>query len=129
MSRSKSVALMLLFGAVLIGGVLGFTADRVMRPDVRCEERVDRETARARFADEVGLDAEQRVRLNTLLDARNAKLDSLYSTIRPLTRAVHESTRAEFRALLTPAQLANWEAMRKRDEERHDGNDRAHERD
>lgn len=129
MSRSKSVAFMLLLGAVFLGGVLGFTVDRVMRPDVRCEERMDRETARARFADEVGLDAEQRVRMNQLLDARNARLDSVYATIRPATRAIHEQAREEFRAMLTPEQLVRWEAMRKRDEERRGGEDRRRERD
>jgi len=124
---------MLLLGAVLLGGVLGFTVDRVMRPEVSCEEkRVDRDEARERFADEVGLDAEQRAQLYSILDARNAKLDSIYATIRPLTRAVHDSTRVRFRAMLSAEQMANFEAMRARDRERHDEDDEdegAHDRD
>lgn len=129
MSRSKSVAFSLLLGAVLLGGVLGFTVDRVFRPETSCEEeRVDRDTARERFADDVGLNAEQRVLLYSMLDARNAKIDSIYATVRPLTRAVHDSTRVKFRAMLTDEQLANYEAMRQRDRERREGNDGAHDR-
>lgn len=129
MSGSKSVALTLLLGAVLLGGVLGFTVDRVMRPETVCEERVSRDEARKRFADDIGLDDEQRVRMNTLLDARNAKLDSIYDSVRPMTRAVRDSTSAEFRAMLTPEQLARLEAMRQRDKERHGGDEGAHDRD
>jgi hypothetical protein len=35
MQRSRSLALMFLLGALLVGGALGFTADRVLTGD-RC---------------------------------------------------------------------------------------------
>lgn len=116
MKRSKYVALTLLLGAVLLGGMLGFTVERVTRDKVECADEMDRATARAQFADEVGLDGTQRVVLDSLLDRRNARLDSLYDEIRPQTRAVHDSARADFRRLLTPDQMARYEAMRARDD-------------
>lgn len=130
MTGSKSVALTLLLGAVLLGGVLGFTADRVIRPDAVCqEEEVSRQEARDRFADDVGLNDEQRVRMNILLDARNARLDSIYDSVRPMTRAVRDSASVEFRSMLTPEQLSRLEALRQRDRERHVEGDSAHSRD
>lgn len=149
MSRSKSIAFMLLFGAVLLGGVLGFTADRVMRPPAPCvaaedrdrgdrrdgrgeDERAGRAAARQAFADTIGLDAGQRVRLDSLLDARNERIDSLEAQVRPQIRAVHDSTRTAFRAMLAPDQLARYEAMRARDDSARAarrGGDRKHEQD
>ncbi len=118
MKRSKYVALTLLLGAVLLGGMLGFTVERVTRDraKVECAAEMDRATARAQFADEVGLDGAQRVALDSMLERRNARLDSLYDGIRPQTRAAHDSARAEFRRLLTPDQMARYEAMRARDD-------------
>lgn len=141
MSRSKSVAISMLAGCVLLGGVLGFTLDRVFRPETVCRaERVDRDTARKQFSDEIGLSEDQRIMLYSILDARNEKidsingtirgtLDSIYATIRPATRQVHDSARVRFRALLTPEQLENYEAMRRRDREAHESEGSTHDRD
>lgn len=140
MSRSKTVAISLLAGCVLLGGILGFTLDRVIRPETACkEERVDRDTARRQFSDEVGLNEEQRLALYTILDERNEKLDSInatirgtldsvYASIRPFTREVHDSARVKFRALLTPEQMENFEAMRRRDREAHESEGSTHDR-
>ncbi len=107
---------MLLLGAVLLGGVLGFTVERVTREKVECAKEMDRATARAQFADEIGLDGAQRLTLDSLLDRRNARLDELNDEIRPRTRAVHDSARVDFRRLLTAEQLARYEALRARED-------------
>ena len=70
MQRSKALALVFLLGTLLVGGVLGFTADRVMTGDRECR-RADRAAMRELFARELGLSASQRAAVDSLLDKRH----------------------------------------------------------
>ena len=86
MQRSKHLALMFLLGAVLVGGALGFTADRVWMKESSCN---DPRRCKALLYDRLELTAAQR-----------AAWDSIRSR-----------GRAQIRALLTPTQLERFEAI------------------
>jgi hypothetical protein len=65
MERPKQQALAFLLGALLVGGVLGFSADRVFRQDELTPAQ-----RRAQFYEDIGITAQQRPVLDSLLDAR-----------------------------------------------------------
>ena len=91
MSRPKSVALAFLTGAVLVGALLGFTADRL--------------------AADLDLDAGQRVAVDSLLDLRHVRLKALYAPLRPQADSLYLVTRDEIRQALSPDQREQFEQV------------------
>lgn len=128
MKQSKSLALVLLTVAFIAGGVLGFAAARVTG-----SERESR-GPRAywdRIAKEWELTPQQRVVIDSLMDAQHRQIAALYRPIRPsidsikvLERAVSDSTAERMRAILTPAQRVKMDAMRA-ERRRHAAKERA----
>ena len=114
MERPKQQALAFLLGALLVGGVLGFSADRVLR-----QEELTPAQRRAQFYEDIGITAEQRPMLDSLLDARNCRMDSVVKTFQPRLDSIKTASRAEMDRLLTPDQHARLEARRKDDAMRH----------
>jgi len=108
MQRSKNLAMMFLLGAVLVGGALGFTADRVWMRDARCS---DPRASRALLYDRLGLNTMQRAAWDSVLDDRHRQFDSLFKPIKPQMDSIRERGRAQVRALLTPTQLERFEAI------------------
>ena len=109
MPRPKSVALAFLAGAVLVGALLGFTADRLVAGD-RC--RHDREGSfRDRLAADLALDARQRVAVDSLLDVRHVRIKALYAPLRPQADSLYLVTRDEIRQVLTPAQREQFDQV------------------
>ena len=80
---TRSLALAFVLGALLVGGVLGFTADRVLGRDDACSRYFTRSELRKRFADRLELTPVQRVKIDSILDAKR-EYPSL--TARELTR-------------------------------------------
>ena len=113
MQRSKSLAMMFLLGAALVGGVLGFTADRMLVRDQLCPKLGGQQAMRDRIAAELGLDAAQRARFDSILIARNARIDSLQLPIRPQMDSLIQAARAEIRTMLTPAQQARYDELKR----------------
>jgi hypothetical protein len=108
MQRSKQQALMFLLGAVLVGGVLGFSAERVM------SKKPPRTSARSRMYDDIGITPEQRVKMDSILDETNCKTGDLMSTIKPALDSVHAAGRKSIIALMTPQQQAAFNARQAR---------------
>ena len=113
MQRSKGLALMFLLGAALVGGVLGFTADRVLVRDQLCPKFGSQQAMRDRMADDLGLDGSQRTRFDSILDARNHAIDSLQRPIRPQMDSLVQSARASIRTLLRPEQQARYDELKR----------------
>src|SRR5689334_7678834 len=78
MERPKQQALAFLLGAVLVGGVMGFSADRVFR-----REDTSVSAKRQAMYDDLGLSPAQRAAMESLLDARNCRYDAIFKTIQP----------------------------------------------
>lgn len=118
--RRTSVLAVAFFVAVgAAGAALGVAGDRWLE-----RERVERQggnqrAMRARLADELGMDAAQRVRLDSVLDDRNRQYDSLMTRVRPDLDSLGATTRQRIRQLLTTEQQANYDQMlREREEAR-----------
>ena len=109
MTRPKSVALAFLSGAVLVGGLLGFTADRVMFGDRLCEQKQDQGHLRDRLAADLGLDGTQRAAVDSLLDARDVRMRALYAPVRPKADSLYLEARDQIRQVLTAEQRVKFE--------------------
>jgi hypothetical protein len=115
MERPKQQALAFLLGAVLVGGVVGFSADRVFRRD-------DTSIAakRAAMYDDLKLAPAQRAAMDSLLDARNCKYDAIFKPIQPALDTLKLETRGRINAILTPEQRARLDVRRREDDARKD---------
>lgn len=107
MQQSKNVAIAFLLGAVVVGGALGFTADRVMLRD-----RISRpEGGRPSLADRLQLDAAQREKLDSIVDERHRRYSIVMSPIRPALDSIKHRARDEIRLILTPVQRSEFEKV------------------
>ena len=107
---SKQLAMVFLLGALLVGGVLGFTADRVLAKDTLCAPK-DRKSMRERFHNDLKLDAAQRKQVDSLLDLKHAQIAEVMKPIQPRLESISDTTRAQIAKLLTPAQQQRFEEM------------------
>lgn len=112
MTRTKGAALAFYAGVVLVGAVLGIVADRVILRERLAREWRDPRTMRERISTELGLDAAQRARFDSILDARNRGYDSLMAPVRPALDSVGTAARQEIQAMLTPGQRTRYDQMR-----------------
>ena len=115
MERPKQQALAFLLGAVLVGGALGFSADRVFRRD-----DTSITAKRKAMYDDLKLQPAQRAAMDLLFDARNCKYDAIFRPIQPALDTLKIETRARIDAILTPAQRERLEARRHEDDARKD---------
>ena len=114
MERPKQQALLFLLGALLVGGVLGFSAERVLRKDDPTPA-----ARRLAFYDDIGLTAAQRPAMDSLLDERNCRMDSVVKTIQPTIDSIKAASRVRMDRILTPEQHARIEQRRKDDAARY----------
>jgi hypothetical protein len=98
MQRTKQQALMFLLGAILVGGVLGFSADRVM------SKKPQRVSARMRMYDDIGIAPDQRVKMDSVLDETNCKTQELMKSVRPAMDSVRAEGSKALLALMTEQQ-------------------------
>ena len=105
MQRSKQQAMMFLLGAVLVGGVLGFSAERVF------SHASDEHSWAARTAmyDDLELTTAQRAAMDSVLDDRNRRVDSILKPVRPQIDSVRANARAQSYRIFTPAQRTKFE--------------------
>ena len=115
MERPKQQALAFLLGAVLVGGAVGFSADRVFRRD-------DTSIAARRKAmyDDLGLADGQRRALDSVFDARNCQYDAIVRPIQPAVDSLRLATRAQMDRILTPEQRSHLEQRRRDDDAKKD---------
>jgi Spy/CpxP family protein refolding chaperone len=106
--RTKAQAIFFLLGAVLVGGALGFTADRAM---VRREGPKDAQSSRAQLGDRLQLTAVQRQMLDSVLDDRNERMKETLAPVRPRLDSLRGAARAAIRGRLTPEQQLRWDEV------------------
>ena len=108
MQRSKQQALTFLLGALLVGAVVGFSADRVLG-------RAEPETPLARrqaMYDDLSLSPAQRAAMDSLLDQRHCQISRTLATVEPKLDSIRASARAQMDRLLTAEQRTRLEARR-----------------
>lgn len=108
MGNSKRLALGFLLGALLVGGVLGFTTARVFA--ARGYPWSDTSYRRA-IAEYVGLTPEQRVKLDDILDRRHRDMSAVLAPVRPQLDSIRERARDEMRRMMTAEQRAAFERL------------------
>ena len=116
MERPKQQALAFLLGAVLVGGVLGFSADRVLRSENDTSVLAKRKA----LYDDLDMQPAQRAAMDSLFDARNCKYDSIFAPIQPALDTLRLQTRARMDAILTAGQRVRLDARRRDDDARKD---------
>ena len=109
---TKSLAMAFMLGALLVGGVLGFTADRVLGHDEACANYYTRVEMRKRFAEKLGLSDEQRAKVEAILDRKRASLDSVMAPVKSQVQAVSDSTTTRIEAVLDASQREKFARMR-----------------
>jgi Spy/CpxP family protein refolding chaperone len=115
MERPKQQALAFLLGAVLVGGVVGFSAERMFRRD---DTTIS--ARRKAMYDDLDLRSAQRAAMDSLFDARNCKYDAIFRPIQPALDTLKVQTRARIDAILTAEQRVKLEARRRDDDARKD---------
>jgi len=107
MQRSKQQALFFILGAVLVGGALGFSADRLMS-----DKRHGPSAGRQRFYDNLEMTEAQRLRGDSMLDEQNCQINAVMKPVRPVLDSIRTSFRQQWSAILQPAQLTKLDSMR-----------------
>jgi Spy/CpxP family protein refolding chaperone len=116
MQRPKQQALMFLLGAVLVGGVLGFSAERMMGH----QRFAERWGSRAKFYDDLGLTQPQRTTMDSLIEEQHCRIEQLLKPVKPQLDSIKASFKAQQNRVLTPEQLARLESRLKEREARQD---------
>lgn len=119
MQRSKQQALMFLLGAVLVGGVLGFSADRLWD-----HEKGRHWAGRTRMYDDLALSGQQRSQVDSLLDDRNCQLDAVMTPVRTQLDSIRKVANQQMLQILTAEQRSKLE-MRRQEMARRDSLDKA----
>jgi hypothetical protein len=104
MQRSRQQAVMFLLGAVLVGGVLGFSADRMI-----AAEKSAHWAGRLRMYDDLGLSQKQRETMDSLLDERNCQLSAVMKPVRPQLDSIKKSAHQQVLSVLNAEQRANFD--------------------
>ena len=107
MQRSKQQALLFLLGALLVGAILGFSANRVFGEDTPTP-------GRQAMYDDLQLTASQRAAMDSLLDQRHCQISRTLATVEPKLDSIRAGARAQMDRLLTPDQRTRLEARRAR---------------
>jgi hypothetical protein len=113
MQRSKQQALMFLLGAVLVGGALGFSADRVF------QDKQKHWGPRTRMYNDLNLSDAQRVSMDSLLDDSNCQISAVMKPIKPQIEAIRKARHQEILGLLNAEQKSIME-MRQQEMARKD---------
>lgn len=98
MQRSKQQALMFLLGAVLVGGVLGFSADRVLADNQK------HWAPRMRMYDDLGLSSQQRTTMDSVLDERNCQIGAVMKPVKPQLDSIKKAAHQQVLQVLTSEQ-------------------------
>jgi hypothetical protein len=115
MQSSKGYALTFLLGAFIVGGALGFTADRM----VSGRDFRGREDFRTRMAEELKLTPAQKTAIDSLMLERHRQIVALFKPVKPqldsinaAARTVSDSTHEQIKRLLDPSQQVAFDKMR-----------------
>ena len=117
--RAKTIVALLLaavFGAGLLGGtaVARATESRAPAAPRECDRDRDGRKGHTSMLDSLDLSAAQRAAVDSVLEQRRGQIDRFWEGEGARLRALVDSTRAEVRAILTPAQRARYDEMRAR---------------
>ena len=107
MQRTKQQALMFVLGAALVGGALGFSADRYL-----VHEKVATAFGpRPKFYDELGLSPQQRAILDSLAFARECETRVVLAPVDSAMKAIRTRFMAQRDSVLTKEQKTMFDKL------------------
>src|SRR4029079_181500 len=109
MLRSKQQALMFLLGASLVGGAVGFSADRY----IGHEKVATQYGTRSRLYDELGLNAQQRTTMDSLAFQQDCAVRQVLSPHDSALKAIRTRFQAQRDSVLTKDHPAQMKPRRK----------------
>ncbi|HEX6041211.1 hypothetical protein, partial [Longimicrobium sp.] len=112
--RTRLTGMALLIITFAAGMLAGTAFSRVLTAG-ETEARVakcDDERGPHNIIDELGLTADQRVRVDSIMARRRQRTDSLWQEDGVRIRAAVDSARAEIRTVLTPRQASEYDRLR-----------------
>ncbi len=118
MRRTQGYAVAFFIAVFVAGAAVGVVTERVLQRG-RMERQWTVRAMRDRLAEDIGMNATQRVQLDTVLDAGRRQSELLMSPVRPQLDSLGTQTRQRIRQLLTSEQQATYDQMlREREEAR-----------
>src|SRR6185503_11354172 len=108
MQRSKQQALMFLLGATLVGGALGFSADRILSHD----KVVSSFGPRSKFYDELGLTTKQRDSLDLLAFQQECEVRKVLAPHDSALKSIRARFQAQRDSVFTKEQFAELKTRR-----------------
>src|ERR1043166_9319339 len=108
MQRSKQQALMFLLGATLVGGALGFSADRYLSHD----RLVSSFGPRSKFYEDLGLTQQQRDKLDSLAFAQECVVRTILAPHDSALKATRAHFQTQRDSVFTKEQFAELKARR-----------------
>jgi Spy/CpxP family protein refolding chaperone len=117
MRRTNGLALMFFTALFAAGAAVGVVADRYIQRGQVMRQWGDQRAMRNRLADDLGMSAEQRASMDSLLDDRNRQYETLMAPMRPTLDSLGAATRQRLRQLLTPEQQATYDQIQREREE------------
>lgn len=109
----RLLGLALLTAVFLAGSLFGMAMNRTLLAeeapaagDAACEHRG------GKILDQLELSPSQRTEVDHILERRRAQTEAFWDSAGPRLRALTDTTRAEIRAVLTPAQAAEYDRLR-----------------
>lgn len=120
MTKTKTVAALLIAAAFVVGVLAGVAGDRVwtLRHGQRRGGRVSTSRIADRLERELNLSPQQKTAVRTILDRHRTQIDLLMRNVRPQVRQEVDASNREIETVLTPEQRAKFEEIRKRNEKR-----------
>ncbi len=118
--RARMVGFAMLLVTFVVGAFSGAAFERTLgarepaRPAARCstEPGPFHATPGSLIIDHVDISAEQRQKINVILEKHRKQADALWQAQRPTLRAIVDTTREEIRTLLTSGQRAQYDKLR-----------------
>jgi hypothetical protein len=117
MRRTNGLALMFFIALFAAGAAVGVVTDRYLQREKLQRQWGDQRAMRSRLADDLGMSAEQRASMDSLLDDRNRQYETLMAPMRPTLDSLGAATRQRLRQLLTPEQQATYDQIQREREE------------
>lgn len=111
MRDSKQQAIMFLLGAVLVGGALGFTADRMILNDRACRPVDRKKDLRSLLNDRLSLSPDQERRIDSILDERHRQYEIVLAPVRDRMDSVKLAARNQMRRVLKGDQVGTFDAL------------------
>ncbi len=110
-TASRHTALGFLLGAALVGGALGFTADRVIGERACRRVLDDPRGMRELFAEELHLSSTQRAAVDSIMHAKHRAYTEIVGPVQPRLDSLGAATAAQIKSRLDPDQQVTFDRL------------------